>query len=68
VVNPVDYDLLLAQKVLRSKPLGRPCFITFPPFTAQQLYFSDSLIGGACDPDLSRWSDLRVTWKNGVVY
>jgi hypothetical protein len=23
------------------------------------------IIGGACDPDLSRGSDLRVTWKNG---
>jgi hypothetical protein len=26
---------------------------------------STRIIGGACDPDLSRWSDLRVTWKNG---
>jgi hypothetical protein len=22
------------------------------------------IVGGASDPDLSRWSDLRVTWKN----
>jgi hypothetical protein len=29
-------------------------------------YFVGIIIGGACDPDLSRWSDLRVTWRNGV--
>jgi hypothetical protein len=28
------------------------------------IFVSLQFIGGACDPDLSRWSDLRVTWEN----